>query len=198
MIIWMRRQSSRLQTTLEAGVVEASAGKGSRWALFWLAFLAVGREGFELVLFLTAVQMTSNPFQTVLGAILGLAAAAVTGWMLFSSSKRMRLRPFFDGTNLLLILFAAGLLAHGVHEFNEAGIIPPLIEHVWDFNSILDEKQPLGQILTAVFGYNGNPSLTETLIYAGYLIGAWWLWKKLASVPTLRPSGAPPREAVES
>ena len=85
-------------------------------------------------------------------------------------------------SNLLLILFAAGLAAHGVHEFNEAGLIPSIVEHVWDINPLLDEKAPLGQFLAALFGYNGNPSLTEILTYVSYFLFVWLtsrlMWSK--------------------
>jgi len=186
MIIWMRRQSTNLQKELEAGVKQASTGQGRHWALFWLSFLAVGREGIELVLFLTATQMATGLIQTLLGAALGLSVAIGLGWAFFTSSKRMNLRLFFNATNILLILFAAGLLAHGVHEFNEAGVIPSGIEHVWNINAILDENQPFGQILTALFGYNGNPSLTEILAYGAYFLAALVLWKKLSPTPGFR------------
>jgi high-affinity iron transporter len=180
MIVWMRRQSATLQKELENGVRQAAARPGNQRALFWLAFLAVGREGFELVLFLVAAKMTSDVLQTTLGAVLGLVAAIALGWMLFASSKRLSLRQFFKVTNILLVLFAAGLVAHGIHEFNEAGIIPSVIEHVWDLNFILNEKQIVGQLLTALFGYNANPSLTEIMAYMAYFIGLGLLWKRLA------------------
>ena len=186
MIVWMRRQSAGLQKELEKVVANATKAQENRWALFWLAFLAVGREGLELVLFLTAIQMTSDAFQTFWGAALGLLAAFALGSALFVSSKRLSLRTFFNVTNILLVLFAAGLLAHGVHEFNEAGVIPPIVEHVWDMNPILDEKQPVGQLLTAVFGYNGNPALTEILAYGAYFIAAWFLWKNVTVAPSRR------------
>jgi high-affinity iron transporter len=189
MIVWMRRQSATLQKEIESDVAKASSGQDNRWALFWLAFLAVGREGLELVLFLTAVQMTTDAIQTILGTILGLMLAIALGWAIFASSKRMSLRLFFNVTNILLVLFAAGLLAHGVHEFNEAGIIPPVIEHIWDVNPILDEKQPIGQLLTALFGYNGNPALTEMLAYLVYFFGAWALWKRIAPAPVVKVAG---------
>ncbi|MFW6151209.1 MAG: FTR1 family protein, partial [Chloroflexota bacterium] len=75
----------------------------------------------------------------------------------------------FKVTGLLLILFAAGLLAHGIHEFHEAGIIPPVIDHVWDVGYILPEQSMTGRFLTAIFGYNANPSLVEVLAYVSYL-----------------------------
>ena len=73
-------------------------------------------------------------------------------------------------TNIPLILFAAGLVAHGVHELNEAGILPPVIEHVWDINHILDEEALTGQILKALFGYNSYPSFMEVKAYMCYFI----------------------------
>jgi high-affinity iron transporter len=178
MIFWMRRQVVDQKKNLETGVSQA-AMKSNRRALFGLSFLAVGREGLELVLFLTATQFTSGGMQTLLGALLGLTTSVLLGWMLFTTSKRLRLEQFFLVTNILLVFFAAGLVAHGVHEFNEAGIIPVIIEHIWDINPILNEKQPLGQMLTALFGYNANPSLSESLAYLAYFLGVGVLWKTM-------------------
>lgn len=189
MIIWMRRQSATLQKELEHGVAEASAGKNQKSALFWLSLLAVGREGFELVLFLTAIQFASDGFQTLTGAVLGLAASIALGWAFFASSKRMSLRTFFNFTNVLLVLIAAGLLAHGVHEFNEAGIIPPVVENIWNVNPILSDKAPVGQLLTALFGYNGNPSLTEMIAYVGFLLGVGLMWKRWERPAPVRQAG---------
>jgi high-affinity iron transporter len=97
------------------------------------------------------------------------------GWSLFATTVRLDLRRFFQVTGVLLILFAAGLVAHAVHELNEVGWIPAIIEHVWDMNHILNEKSLLGQFLTALFGYNGNPSLTEVFAYFLYFIVVFFL-----------------------
>lgn len=166
MILWMQRQGGQLKQTLERQTTEASQ-KG-RSALFFLAFIAVFREGIELALFLLAVSFTSNGLDIVLGALIGLAAAILLGWLFVSGTQRLSLRGFFQVTNVLLILFAAGLVGLGVHELNEAGIIPGVIEHVYDINFILDDSSELGLLLKALFGYNGNPSLTEIIAYLGY------------------------------
>jgi high-affinity iron transporter len=76
---------------------------------------------------------------------------------MFAASARLDVRGFFQVTSVLLIVFAAGLVAHGVHELQEAGLLPILVEHVWDINPILDEKGTLGSIFKSLFGYNGNP-----------------------------------------
>ena len=105
-----------------------------------LTFTAVLREGIELALFLLAAQSSASSARIDLGAGLGLVTAVLLGWLLFSTTYRLDLRQFFRVTNLLLILFAAGLVAHGVHELNEVGWIPSVIEHVWDFNPVLSEN----------------------------------------------------------
>lgn len=184
MIFWMRKQARYLKSELEAGVNKAAASTGKR-AIFWVAFLAVVREGIELALFITAAffagdqsQVTTNIIQTLAGTILGLGTAALLGWTLFATTVRLDLRRFFQVTGILLILFAAGLVAHGVHEFNEVGWIPAVIEHIWDVNAIVDENSLPGQLLKTLFGYNGNPSLTEMIAYFVYLAVVTVLWRR--------------------
>ncbi len=87
-------------------------------------------------------------------------------------SRRLNLRQFFTVTGTLLIVFAAGLLAHGIHEFQEAGLLPMTIEHVWDTNGIVSESSTVGEFLRTLFGYNGNPSLLEVVAWAGFLVVA--------------------------
>ena len=169
MIFWMADQARTLKTGLEGSIRQAS--QTGRRGLFLLAFLAVLREGVELALFLTASAFASDTRQTIMGALLGLASAVLLGVLLFASTLRLDLRRFFQLTGILLLLFAAGLVAHGVHEFNEVGWIPSIVEHVWDVNPVLDETSTLGQMLKSLLGYNGNPSLTEMLTYTLYLFG---------------------------
>lgn len=176
MIFWMRRQSRHLKKDLEEKTSQAVGQNGHR-ALFALAFLAVFREGVELALFLLATRFASSPLQMVIGALLGLTGAVILGWMIFNGSRRLNLQQFFTVTSILLILFAAGLVGHAVHEFNELGWIPPLVDPIYDINPFLPEQSFAGEILKALFGYNGNPSLSETIAYLGYfgilLVTAW-------------------------
>jgi high-affinity iron transporter len=195
MIFWMSKQARFIKSELEAGVNKAAASTGKR-AMFWLAFVAVVREGVELAFFITAAffagdqsQVTGNIIQTLAGTILGLGTALLLGWTLFATTVRLDLRRFFQVTGILLILFAAGLVAHGVHEFNEVGWIPAVVEHIWDVNAILDETSLLGQLLKTLFGYNGNPSLTEMIAYFTYLAVVTVFWRR---------DTAPVKAAVQS
>lgn len=169
MIFWMSQQARTLKSELEEGVHKAAASTGRR-AIFWLAFVAVVREGIELALFLTASVFASDALQTAVGAALGLGTSILLGWSMFAAIVRLDLRRFFQVTGILLILFAAGLVAHGVHEFNEVGLIPAVIEHVWDANAFLPADSILGQFMQTLFGYNPTPSLTEMIAYLGYML----------------------------
>jgi len=189
MIFWMSKQASHLKSDLESGVQKAS--QAGKWSLFGLAFLAVLREGVELALFLTAAAFSSSAPQTAPGALLGLGTAAVLGWTLFASTHRLNLQRFFQVTGVLLIFFAAGLVARSLYELNGLGWVPPVIEHVWNLNHILNDQSSLGQVLAALFGYNASPSLTEVLTYAGYFgIVLGFLWASQSRLPRPRKASA--------
>jgi high-affinity iron transporter len=169
MIFWMQRQGRQIAIELETDVRRAITSN-SGWALFSLAFVAVVREGIETVLFLTAAAFSATPGQTFTGGAIGLGVAIAVGWVIFALGKELDIRTFFRVTGILLVLFAAGLVAHGVHELQEAGLVPTIMEHAWDVNHLLNEDSPAGQFLKALFGYNGNPSLIEVLSYLGYFV----------------------------
>lgn len=169
MIFWMRRQAVNIKAHLHAQI-QSILTSGSSLGLAIIAFVVVVREGIETVLFLfAAVRIAESPIPFATGGFLGLAIAIGIGYSIYKGTSRLNLRVFFNVTSLVLIMFAAGLLAHGMHEFHEAGIIPPVAEHVWDINYILPEKSTFGRFLTALFGYNANPSLVEVVAYFSYL-----------------------------
>ncbi len=176
MIFWMGKQARNMKSELEDDVNKAAATTGKA-SIFWLAFIAVVREGIELAIFLSAAffagnneNLGINTIQNLAGMVLGLGTSILLGWSLFATAVRLDLRRFFQVTGFLLILFAAGLVAHGVHEFNEINWIPSVVEHVWDVNSFINEDSVFGQLLNTLFGYNGNPSLTEMIGYFVYII----------------------------
>lgn len=184
MIFWMSSQAKNIKAELEEGVNKAAVTTGKR-AIFWLAFIAVVREGVELALFITAAffagssnDLAANTILTLAGVVLGLGTSILLGWSLLAATSRLNLRKFFQITGFLLILFAAGLVAHGIHEFNEVGWIPVVVEHIWDVNSIIDERSVLGELLKTLFGYNGNPSLTEMIGYFIYLVTAIYFFSR--------------------
>ncbi len=177
MIVWMRRQSGNMKSELEGKVNRASLVQGGG-PLFLLAFIAVLREGIELALYLTASSLTSNGFQTVVGSSIGLLAAGLLGYLLYTSTLKLNLKRFFQLTSVILILFAAGLIAKSVAEFNEAGVIPAVISPIWNLNPLLNDQSIVGIIFSTLFGYHGSPSLTEAMGYGIYILAAMLIFIK--------------------
>lgn len=191
MILWMSRRGPTIQRDLEQKADLASTSQAL--GIFSLIFVAVLREGVETVLFLAALP-AEDP-ATLVGAILGFAVAVGLGFLYFSGSKRFSLRTFFRATTVLLVIFAAGMLAYGIHELQEAQVLPVFIEHVWDFNYVLNENSPLGLILKGLVGYNANPSLLEVVAYVVYLV---LLGLYLIREPLRRRMNKPPHELPQS
>jgi high-affinity iron transporter len=117
-----------------------------------------------------AAAMNTETSTVLYGGLLGLAASVVIAYLVFKSSYHLNLGMFFNLTSVFLILFAAGLTAHGIHELQEAALIPVFNEHLWDINHILSEDGIAGSLLKSLFGYNGNPSLLEVISYIGYYV----------------------------
>jgi high-affinity iron transporter len=175
MIFWMGRNAQRIKGELQERV-EVSISRGQLFGIAMLAFIAVFREGVETVLFLGTLAL-QDPAGTLIGLAGGLAAVIILALLAFRGIYRLNIRRFFKYTSVLLLIFAAGLVAYGVHELNEAGIIPPIIEHLWDINPpqnpdgsypLLHEKGAIGSVLKSLLGYNGDPSLSEVLAYLAY------------------------------
>ncbi len=178
MIFWMRSQASQFKTSLESDVHKAVTG-GAVWGLFVLTFIAVFREGLETALFIGAAAFRSSAFDTLVGALIGLSVAFVIGYLIYASTVRLDMRLFFDVTSLLLLIFAAGLFMHGVHEFQEAGLLPEIIEKVWNTSALISKESLAGQFLRTLVGYTPTPSFVEVMAYFGYwlvTLGAvrWW------------------------
>ena len=172
MIFWMLRQARYLKGDLQRAVEETLATGGAAWGIFLLVFFAVVREGVETALLLFAAPGEGKLF----GSVLGLAGAVGIGVLIYAFGRRIDLRTFFKVTGILLVVFAAGLVTHGVHEFVEAGVIsggPTL----FDLSASMPDGDGGGAVLRALFGYSADPTLIEGLAYAAYYVLALVLWR---------------------
>lgn len=179
MIMWMMKQEHVVRD------IESKVGKEVQkehpFGIMLLAAIAVFREGVETVIFLSAASIVAEGFNLWI-AVLGILIALVIGYFFFLGIQKIKIKLFFQVTSIILILFAAGLVAYGVHEFQEAGLLPTLVEHVYDINHVLDEKGPVGSVLRSLFGYNGNPSLLEIISYLGYLLLTYGLYRNIERI----------------
>lgn len=177
MMVWMARSSKHLSTELEERAKKALTGSAIG-GVFTIAFVSVFRELFELSLMVLALENRTDTLTTVIGTAIGIAVSALVGVLFFRSILPLNLRKFFFVTNILLALFAIGLVGNGIHELNETGVVPGIIEPLWNVNHILSDKSSLGLFLKAFFGYNGNPSLTEVGGMLLYTLGLLIYWNK--------------------
>ncbi len=151
--------------------VEREEQKG----LFWLAFTAVFREGFEIVLFLSTIFFSSHPQQIFTGFAGGLAGGLLISLGLFMATLRLPVRYAFRVTSALLILFAAGLFARGVHEFAEAGVIPELMKITLTF--VPHKATLMGDMVKAVFGLTRTMDVMQLTVYGSYVgVMTWWVF----------------------
>jgi high-affinity iron transporter len=185
MILWMRKQKN-IAGALESRIAEKISGV-NRFGLFSLVFVSVFREGIETVIFLGAANFVSSE-NNIVGALLGIVAAVILGYLIFVGSMKINLKKFFSITGILLIIFAAGLVAHGIDELQEAGIVQPVVAHLWDLNPplnpdgtfpLLHEDGLLGSILHDLFGYVADPSLIEVASYAAYILLVFVAWRRM-------------------
>lgn len=181
MIVWMHKHARGIGQELRDQVDTVTQAKAAHpanagAALTLLSFVAVGREGIETVLFLFAFGQDNAIGTTAIAATAGLVLAIVLGVALNRGIRVLDLGRFFRLTGVLLIFFAAGLVAYGIHELQDAGAFPVIIKEMWNINHIINDKQGLGVFLKALLGYNGNPSLLETLAYSGFLTASLFLF----------------------
>lgn len=184
MILWMLTQRQKLRKNLE-DKAQTHIERDYPIGLFFLSFIGVAREGIETVIFLQAALIQSDKVSVFGGGLLGIVLAVILSYLLFKGIAKIPLRKFFAVTSVLLILFAAGLTAHGLHELQEAKVVPVFSQEMWDINPavvtegvypVLHEKGAIGGLLKGLFGYNGNPTLLEILSYGLYLVFIFGLW----------------------
>ena len=177
MIIWMWKAGPNVSSEIEESVERRSLSQ-SGIGVALLSFALVMREGVELVLFSMALVIQDGS-QVYLGASLGLFIAVVIGLGIYQGSLRISLQSFFRWTSAFLILVAAGMVAYGIHELQEAGLLLIGPIEVWNINPpvlpdgsypLLHENGLIGGLLKAMFGYNGNPSFLEVIGYVLYLL----------------------------
>lgn len=188
MVFWMLRAARGLSAELRGQLDRAIGGGG--WSVAVLAFVSVGREGLETALFIWATTRASQ-LTALLGfaiAVSGIVVAVVLGWALFRGMIRINLTRFFRWSGILLIVFAAGVLAYGVHDLQEAGVLPgPFAEApqgagafaaawfgdaAWAFRipHIIAPDGFLGALLKGIFGFSPEMTKLEVIAWFAYLV----------------------------
>ncbi|KDN87991.1 iron uptake transporter permease EfeU [Kitasatospora cheerisanensis] len=189
MVFWMRRTARHLKSELQ-GRLDAALAMGTV-ALVVTSFLAVGREGLETALFIwTAVQSTGDGWNPLAGAILGLLTSAVLGWLFYRGALKINLAKFFTWTGGMLVVVAAGVLAYGVHDLQEAGWIPGLNELAFNISSTIPVDSWYGTLLKGVFNFQPDPTVVQIVVWLLYLVPTLYFFfrKPKAAGPAPKPA----------
>jgi high-affinity iron transporter len=194
MIFWMRRTARYLSKELRGRLdVALTMGAG---ALALTAFIAVGREGLETSLFIwSAVQATGQSTSPVLGAVLGLGTAVVLGYLFYKGALRINLAKFFTWTGAALVVVAAGVLAYGVHDLQEAGVLPGLNTLAFDVSAAVPPDSWYGTLLKGTLNFTPATTVLEAIVWLAYLVPVGVLFFRPA--PVAAPADARPTASAE-
>ena len=169
MIFWMRRTAASLSAHLR-GEVERAAAIGAG-ALTVTAFLAVGREGLETTLFLwTAAKASGQTAGPLVGAAIGIAAAVILCWLLYRRAVHLNVGVFFNRTAIALIVIAAGVLAYGLGDLQDAGWLPG---HAWvafDLTAHIDPGSWWASIITGITELSPKMTVLQVTAWLAYLV----------------------------
>lgn len=191
-VFWMKHHAAHIKGELQTRV-DRAVSRGGRWALMAVPFLVVFREGLETSLFLMAGASSVPAGPYWLGAVLGLLAAAGCGILVFVGVAHLPLKSFFHASGLMLLVFAAGLIAHGIEEFHEVRLIPPVVADLWVVYGPLGEGSPLARLLKTLIGYDPSPSLAQVAGYVGYLVLALAFYLRR---PAMAPAAGARRTSI--
>lgn len=176
MTLWMKHQGRQIKSDLQSRIRNA-VGAGSLFAIAFIAFITVGREGLETVIFMIAIAFHSSPVWLAMGAILGIMLGLMLSYFIYIMGKRINLSYFFRVMGILLSLFAAGLLANGIEDFQQLGWLPK--QHsLWNSAALLSENSVFGDILHSFFGYAESPTALQVVLYVGFLVVVSIYWNK--------------------
>lgn len=192
MIFWMRRAARSIAGELRGKLTEALA-VGSL-AVAGMAFLAVVREGLETALiFYAAAESVAGGTGagSLLALVGGIATAVVIGFLLYRSALKINLSRFFTWTGALLILVAAGILKYGVHDFQEAGVLPGLNNQAFDISATLDPNAWYGALLAGMFNITAAPTVLELVAWVAYAVPVLVLFLRKPAAPAKPPANAP-------
>jgi high-affinity iron transporter len=169
MVFWMARTSRTLGSDLRGKIDKVA--DGAAWGLVAVAALAVGREGLETALFLWAAAQSAGQSSTpLLGAVLGLAAAAGLGYLLHRGALRVNLAKFFTLTGAALILVAGGVLAYGIHDLQEAGLLPGLQSLALVVTAAVPPSSWYGTLLKGTLNFSPATTWLEATAWILYVV----------------------------
>ncbi|WP_420080953.1 iron uptake transporter permease EfeU [Streptomyces sp. JL4002] len=194
MVFWMKRTARHLKAELH-GRLDTALAMGTG-ALVATAFLAVGREGLETALFVWASVRASGEGSSapLIGVLLGIATAVVLGWLFYRGALRIDLARFFRWTGAMLVVVAAGVLAYGVHDLQEARFLGGLGNKAFDVSETVPPDSWYGTLLKGVLNFQPDPTVLQVVVWVLYVVPVLVLFfagRNRSAAPPLRPADSP-------
>ncbi|MDQ6686261.1 MAG: FTR1 family protein [Actinomycetota bacterium] len=173
MVFWMARHARGLSGELRGRIDTAADAGGVSLAL--VALFAVGREGLETALFLWAATQAAtgiggNTTRPLMGALLGLLTAVALGFGFYKGVLKINLSKFFAWTGVILIVVAAGVLAYGVHDLQEAGLLPGANNIAFDVSRQIPPTSWLGTLLKGILNFSSITTWLQAVVWVGYVV----------------------------
>jgi high-affinity iron transporter len=168
--VWMAEHGRELAAELREVGADVSEGRRPLTALTLVVFVAVMREGSEIVLFLYGIVVAGTDMSALLvGGLLGLAAGAALTALSYYGLISLPTRYIFSVTSVLIALLAAGMAAQAVRFLQAAGVVTMLRSKVWDTSWLLSDSSVLGRMLHVLVGYTDRPTALQLVAYLATL-----------------------------
>jgi high-affinity iron transporter len=180
--VWMAEHGRELAAELRKVGAAVSEGRQPLTALTLVVFVAVMREGSEVVLFLYGIVVAGTDMASLLtGGALGLAAGAALTALSYYGLISLPTRYIFSVTSVLIALLAAGMAAQAVRFLQAAGIVTALRNKVWDTSWLLSDSSIVGRMLHILIGYTDRPTALQLLAYLATLATMFLLIRMVKS-----------------
>jgi len=195
MIFWMRSTSHHLKGELQAAVDNALAM--GPLALVAASFVAVAREGIETALFVWPLTQADNggSLAKLTGVLLGLGTSVVLGYLIYRRAVAIDLAKFFRFTGIGLVVVAAGVLAYGFHDLQEAGLLPGLGSVAFDVSGAIPPTSWYGTLLKGIFNFSPQPTWLEVAVWWAYVVPVMALFVRPQKRSAAAVSPAAPAQA---
>ena len=168
MIFWMGRHARNLKGELQSKLDAAVMGAGL--GIIVVGFASVAREGVETALFIWAsVNSGSKAALGTTAALVGILVSVVIAYLIFRGLVRINLSRFFTWTGLFLIIVAAGVLAYGIGDLQEAGMIPGNDQIAFSLASIIPPSSWYGTVLSGLFNFTPEPTWARVIVWLAYV-----------------------------
>ncbi len=169
MVFWMRTAARTISGELKGRLNRALAL--GPLAIILVGFIGVGREGLETAVFFYATVQSagSGTVQPIIGWVVGILASVVLGYLMYRGAVRLNLARFFRYTGILLVVVAAGILAYGIHDLQEASILPGLTTLAFDVSDVIAPTSWYAVLLKGFFNFTPATTVLQAAAWTAYI-----------------------------